>query len=102
MKKIFFRLLLVITILAAVFTNLYISAGVNADAGALSVTNGPVVISIAPGATSHYVVTVTNAFAMDLEVDGLGENADRYKRKKWSWGQDAGMAQQNAEAPHLE
>jgi hypothetical protein len=76
MKKIFFRLLLVITILAAVFTNLYISAGVNADAGALSVTNGPVVISIAPGATSHYVVTVTNAFAMDLEVDGLGENAD--------------------------
>jgi hypothetical protein len=76
MKKILFRLLLVIAVLTAVFTNLYISAGVNAGAGALSVTNGPVVLSIAPGAASHYIVTVTNAFAMDLEVDGLGENPD--------------------------
>jgi len=71
MKKILFRLLLVITILTIVFANLYIPASVSADGAALSVTNSPIITSIAAGATNHYTVTITSAFALDLEVDGL-------------------------------
>jgi hypothetical protein len=76
MKKIIFRLLVAITVLTTVFANLYISGQVSAAGNALSVTNSPVILSIAPGATTHYTVTITSAFAMDLEVDGFGENPD--------------------------
>ena len=76
MKKIIFRLLVAITVLATVFANLYISGPVSAAGNALSVTNSPVILSIAPGATTHYTVMITSAFAMDLEIDGFGENPD--------------------------
>jgi len=76
MKKIFFRLLVVITVLATVFTNLFNSAGVSANGGALTITNSPVITSLAPGVTNQYTVIITNAFGMDLGVDGLGENPD--------------------------
>ena len=76
MKKWMLRCISSVLVLIIALTYIITATPVAADANSITINPSTIIDSLNSGATKTYTFSVTNGFALTVEVDGLGEGTD--------------------------
>ena len=76
MKKWMLKCISPVLVLVIALTCIITAAPVAADANSITINPSTIIDSLNSGATKTYTFSVTNGFALTVEVDGLGEGTD--------------------------